>query len=132
MKLQLDHLPDDWMADWLREREATVMNVDGSNSVHRVQVIHARRGDIEYEEVTDLGEAALYHHEPLAILAGGLTMIGKVRDMAHRIRDDETLAVVRGLETPDIPRLYQEYMDELWQVENHRSVYGPSVRRQRN
>ena len=120
------------MAEWLGEREVTVTNPDGSNSVHRLQIIVARHGDGEYYEETDLGEAAQYAHEPMWIMAKGLTQTGKMRDLADKNRGYATLAVQRGMEVPDIPKLFMEYADELWQKVNRRSVFGRYTVNQRS
>lgn len=138
MTLQLENLPDDWLADSLREREVTVLNLDGSNSVHRVQVIHCWRGETEYEEVHDLGEAVMFHHEPLYIEAGSmirprlcLTKVGHLRDIAERERERHTLAVERGFAPLDYGELYVQSAEEAWKQREGISVSGPFYRRER-
>ena len=132
MKVMVERMPDDWMAHWLREREVTVLNPDGSNSIHRVQVICVRRDDIEYEEQTDLGEAAGFDHEPLMVAAGGLTSVGRVRDIASRERGEKTFAEAMGLEVPDILGLYRQYATEVYDLAHHRSTFSGSVVRIRS
>jgi len=132
VRIHLSHIPDDWMAEWLGEKETVVVNPDGSNSLHRIQVILAQHGDGEYYEETNLGEAALYNHEPMWVMAGGLTMVGKVRDLAEKNRGYATLAEQRGMEVPDIPKLFMEYADELWQKAKRQSVFGRFISHQRS
>ena len=132
MRVMVERMPDDWKAQWLRDREVTVLNPNGSNSVHRVQVIRVRRDDIEYEEQTDLGEAARFDHEPLMVAAGGLTSVGKVRDIANRERGEKTFAEAMGLEVPDILGLYRQYKTEEYDIAHHRSTFSRSVVRVRS
>lgn len=126
--ITLERMSDDWMANNLREREVTRMNADGSNSVHRVQAIYARYDSQEYVEETDLGEADQYHHEPLMIAAGGLTKVGIVREMADKIRQEQTLAARHGFEVPDFKELYYQYADEMWKQKHHISTFGAGIR----
>ena len=130
--IRLAKLPDDWKAEWLREVDTTVNHLDGSNAAHRVQTIRVRKGDAIYEEVTDLGLASLYKHEPLYIMAGGLTPVGRVREMAARIRGEATLGQRYGLEVPDFKRLWEQYVEERWASAHHRSVSGPTLTRVRS
>ena len=65
-------------------------------------------------------------------MAGGLTMVGKVRDLAEKNRGYATLAEQRGMEVPDIPKLFMEYADELWQKAKRQSVFGRFISHQRS
>ena len=128
----IERMPDDWMADWLREREATVINPDLSNSVHRVQVIHARRGDTHYEETTDMGDAELYGHEPLGVVGLGVTSVGKMREYADQARDEKNFAQEFGLEIPNFPDLWEQAVTERWDIAHHRSTFGRALVRVRS
>ena len=130
-KLQLEHLPDDWGAEWLRERETIVINPDGSNSVHRVQVIECRRDDHEYFEQTDLGDAMQYKHEPLAVWGAGVTKVGRMKDVAANWRHEKGFAEAKGIEEPDLHKLLLETADEQWKARNHTSTFGPHLKRER-
>jgi len=124
----VDRIPDDWMADQLRERDVIHLNADGSNSLHRVQTIYAKHDNNQYQEETDLGEASLYDHEPMLIAALGRTMVGKVREMAERERAEATLVKRYGLEVPDFKGLYLQYAEEAWKQKNHISTFGAGIR----
>ena len=132
MNVKVPRLSDDWKAWALTEREEVVMNANGSNSVHRIQMIRVIAGDIEYDEETDLGEARHFKHAPLVIQSCGMTKVGKVRDMANRLRNDPNFADEYGLEVPDLPNLYYQYATELYEQSQHRSVFGPDVARSRS
>lgn len=126
----IERMPDDWMADWLREREATVGNPDGSNSVHREQVIHARRGETHYEETTDMGDAELYDHEPLGIVGLGVTPVGKMREYADTMRSQKNFADEVGLWVPSGKELMERWgqdVTERWDAAHHRTRFAQTL-----
>ena len=131
MRTRLDNLPDDWVADWLQERGVMSLQPDGSNVLRRVQVIQARKDSAEYYEVTDLGAAEDFQHEPLFIWGAGVTGVGRMRERADHWRTEKTLADRYGLEVPNLYELHLQATEERWKTSRHESVFGPAVTRQR-
>ena len=130
--LSLDRIPDDWMCWNLEEKEVTKIIGGGSNQVRRTQVMRVRKDEIFYEEETDLGPAKGIKHDLLTIESRGFTKVGKVRDMAHNIRQEKNFSDIVGLEPPDLPKLWEQYTHETWAKAKHSSTFGPAVTRVRS
>ncbi|MDZ4249700.1 MAG: hypothetical protein U0990_06375 [Candidatus Nanopelagicales bacterium] len=133
--LELDRLNDNWMAEWLQEREVTRLNSDGSNSVRLVQMIQSRRGDNEYFETTDLGEVKRAEgNGDTFVYGGGVTRVGRIREVANEQREMRGYAERYGLEqysNADMLDLLLIANEEQWKKTRGVSVFGPAVRRQR-
>lgn len=134
-ELKLDHLHDDWMSDWLQEREVIRLNSDGSNGVHLVQMIQGRHGDHTYYETTDLGKVKRPEGAgDMFVYGGGITRVGRMRDVANRERERRGYAERYGLEAfgdKEMLDLLLQSVDEQWKVSKAISTIGPAVRRQR-
>lgn len=107
------------------------MNDDGSNSVHRIQVVHAIHDNNHYFERHDMGDARLWKHEPQWIFGMGMDSVGVAREMADKSRELKPLHELWGFEPLDYKDLYIQYSEELWKLKDHKSVYGPAVVRER-
>ena len=126
-------IPDNWKAERLREKEETLMEINGSNAVHRVQVLTAWNGGKLREESIDLGPAKDFKHDLLQVESLGFTSVGKVRFLAEEARQQKNFSEEAGLpQTFDMMDALEQYMTEAWNKRHHRSVFGPELVRVRN